>query len=59
MPTKNENVVLYTNWSVLTNWSETYRYYPIGTNLKENTREIIEALEEPKDGVFTWITKRW
>ena len=56
---KKKNFTLYTNWSIVTKWSENYRYNPIGTNLKQSTKDIIEALEEPKDGVFTWIVKWW
>jgi HEPN domain-containing protein len=56
---KQSNQVLYDNWSLITDWSEEFRYKPVGTNLKIKAQEIINALEDPKDGVFTWIKKRW
>lgn len=49
------NKNLFTNWSLVTKWSEEFRYHPVGTNPKEYVRQIINALEDPNDGVFTWI----
>jgi len=56
---KHNNVNLDINWSVIASWSEQYRYSSIGTNPKERAEEIIEALVDPKDGVFIWIKKYW
>ena len=56
---KKSNPSLFTNWSLISNWSEEFRYRPIGTNPKIKAEQIINALEDPNDGVFTWIKKRW
>jgi len=56
---KKLNSVLFTNWSLVTVRSEEFRYRPVGTNSKKRAQEIINALENPKDGIFTWIKKRW
>lgn len=53
------NPSLFINWSLISNWSESFRYSPIGTNPKTRAEQIINALEDPNDGVFTWIKKRW
>jgi len=56
---KKLNSELFTNWSLVTEWSEEFRYRPVGTNSKIRAQQIINALENPKDGIFTWIKKRW
>lgn len=56
---KKENEDLFENWSLVTNWSTDFRYTRVGTNKKEDVKEIIEALEDPEDGVFTWIRAKW
>jgi len=56
---KKSNTALFTNWSLVTEWSEEFRYQPIGTSPKTRVKEIINALKHPKDGVFTWLKKRW
>jgi len=48
-----------TNWSIVTNWSETNRYKPIGTSSKRDVEDIINALEDRNDGVLTWIKRKW
>jgi HEPN domain-containing protein len=53
------NPSLHKNWSVVTKWEETYRYKPVGYSKKENAQDIINALEDSKDGVLTWIKKYW
>jgi hypothetical protein len=47
------------NWALATGWKETYRYRPIGTSSQSDVQDIIDALENKKDGVLTWIKKRW
>lgn len=49
----------YTYWSLLTDWSVDARYEPVGSNEKQNAQEIIEALEDPEEGVFTWLKMKW
>ncbi len=56
---KKINGSLLRNWSLLTEWSEEFRYCPIGTNTRKHAQEIFNALEDPKDGVFTWIQQMW
>ncbi len=56
---KSSNSALYNNWSILTKWSEEFRYKPIGTNKMKDAQDVINALENPQDGIFTWIKKRW
>lgn len=56
---KNLNPSLLTNWSLVTEWSEEFRYRPVGTNTQIRAHKIINALEDSNDGVFTWIKKKW
>ncbi len=53
------NSSLLMNWSLLTKWTEEFRYRPIGSSSKKDAEKVINALDNPKDGVFTWIKKRW
>ena len=53
------NPPLLMNWSLLTKWTEEFRYRPIGSSSKKDAEKVINALDNPKDGVFTWIKKRW
>ncbi len=47
------------NWDLVTPWSETFRYRPIGSATQANALDVIEALEDINYGIFTWIKKRW
>lgn len=47
------------NWSIIQSWNEAFRYLPIGTKNKSEIEDLINAIEDPADGVFTWIKKRW
>jgi HEPN domain-containing protein len=53
------NSSLHENWGLLIDWTEEFRYRPIGSSSKKVAEKIINALDNPKDGVFTWIKKRW
>jgi len=53
------NPSLLKNWSSLTVWTEDFRYRPIGSSSKKDAEDIINALDDSKDGVFRWIKKRW
>ena len=55
----NTNINFKTNWSLVTSWSETFRYKPIGTSAQSDIEDIINALQDPNDGILTWIKKRW
>ncbi|MBF0550580.1 MAG: HEPN domain-containing protein [Deltaproteobacteria bacterium] len=56
---KTNNQTLLTNWSLITEWSEGWRYKPIGTNPKLRAESIISSLEDEPNGVFTWLKKHW
>lgn len=56
---KLNNPQLHANWSIITTWNEQYRYNPIGTNQKNNTLQVINALEDQTNGIYKWIQKRW
>lgn len=56
---KNLNQHLETNWSLVTEIKEDFRYQRIGPSPRMKTREMLEALDDPNDGVLTWIKKRW
>lgn len=55
----NLNVNFKTNWSLVTNWTEAFRYKPIGTSSQTDVQDLISALQNSHDGVLTWIKKRW
>lgn len=55
----SSNVNFKTNWSLATSWSEILRYNPIGTSTKTDVADIINALEDKKNGILTWLIKRW
>lgn len=55
----NSNIKFKTNWSIVTTWSETFRYKPIGNSSEMDVQDVINALEDKTDGILTWIKKRW
>ncbi len=55
----NANINFKTNWSLVTSWTESFRYKPIGTSSQTDVQDIIIALEDTNDGILTWIKKRW
>ncbi len=55
----NSNVNFKTNWSLVTSWTEEFRYKPIGTSSQRDVEDIISALLDINDGIFTWIKRRW
>ncbi|MGO9315536.1 MAG: HEPN domain-containing protein [Syntrophobacteraceae bacterium] len=56
---KVNNPGLLASWSTIEKWSETFRYDPVGTSEEEKTKDFIDAIENPNDGIFTWIKKYW
>jgi HEPN domain len=56
---KASNPSLLTNWSLVTTWSEQFRYNPVGSSPRVRAGEIIAALDDPMDGIFTWLKKYW
>jgi len=55
----NTNVNFKTNWALVTSWTETFRYKPIGSSSQTDVQDIINALQDKTYGVLTWIKKRW
>ena len=55
----SSNFNFKTNWSLMTDWSETFRYRPIGNCSQTEMQDVLNALENKTDGVLTWIKKRW
>ena len=53
------NINFKTNWSIVTNWSESFRYKPFGSSNKTEISDLLQALEDTNDGVLTWIKNRW
>jgi HEPN domain-containing protein len=56
---KIANHNLLTNWSLVTEWNEEFRYMPVGSSPKLRAQNNIAALEDKNDGIFTWIKKYW
>lgn len=56
---KNLSKQLFDNWSYSTLWKEDFRYKPIGTNKIKDINDAFDALEDQKDGIFTWIKNWW
>jgi len=46
------------NWSLLTSWNETLRY-EIGKCSKPEIEGIMTAIEDPSDGVLSWLKTLW
>lgn len=55
----SENRDLQVNWSVVLSWNESFRYLPVGSSSKSDIEDLINAIEDPENGVLTWIKKRW
>jgi len=53
------NEELKTNWGIVNNWNEGYRYLPVGPNQKAITLDFLNAIDDSDNGVFTWIKKHW
>jgi hypothetical protein len=49
----------FTNWSLVLTWNESLRYQPIGTVNRQQVRNLINAIEDPVDGILTWIKTLW
>ena len=47
------------NWALIQSWNEAFRYLPVGTRNKNEIEDLINAIEDPENGIFTWIKKRW
>jgi HEPN domain-containing protein len=51
------NLSLNANWAVVKQWSEQQRY---AANIAEsNAKDLLSAIGDPVNGVFTWLKKLW
>jgi len=55
---KNQSQDFTNNWSIVTSWNENLRYN-IGTFNRVDIQELLIAIEDENDGVFTWIKTLW
>ena len=54
---RQTNSTLDTNWKAVEQWAETSRYEVAVTRIK--AQEIIDAIEDPVNGVLQWISAHW
>lgn len=50
---------LFTNWSLLTNWTPDMRYASVGTYDRQYAAALLLALEDSTDGFMVWIRRLW
>ena len=55
----NNNPTFKLNWSLILSWNEQYRYQPTGNYQKTDVQDLIDAIENPNNGILTWIKKKW
>lgn len=53
------NPNLLRSWSLITEWTEEFRYTPAGTRSKLEAEIILSAIEDRKDGILLWLKKYW
>ena len=47
------------NWGIIILWSESFRYRPTGSSGKSDVHSLIAAIDDPDNGILTWIKERW
>jgi hypothetical protein len=52
-------IQLKINWSIIIKWDEGFRYRAIGTNSEVSVKEHLEAIDDPNDGILTWLKTQW
>lgn len=45
------------NWAVVKDWSEKHRY--IRNHSEIDAKDMYEAVSDPEEGVFQWISQHW
>ncbi|MFN0213447.1 MAG: hypothetical protein ACKVT2_04260 [Saprospiraceae bacterium] len=55
---KSTNVVFNTYWSNVKEWNESARYYK-GKHTAQEVQIILESIDDPINGILTWIKKHW
>ncbi len=53
------NTELFNNWSVAAKWDPESRNESPGKYSKADALEILEAVRSRRNGVLTWLMKRW
>jgi len=53
------NVALFSNWSIATPWTPERRYSPKGTFSRADALEILDAVRDNPNGVLRWIMRYW
>lgn len=53
------NPNLLQSGSLIVEWTEEFRYSPIGSSSQVRARAILSAVDDKKDGIFTWLKKHW
>lgn len=56
---KTNNLEFFVSWSLLSKWSINFRYKPVGSSNEKESKDYIDALDNPKGGVHPWISKHW
>lgn len=64
---KLQDTAFATNWSLVAtpgtspvdNWSENWRYRPVGKVTAADAQRFIQALRDPASGVLTWLKTLW
>lgn len=54
---RSTNKALDANWFIVKDWKETVRYSTAITNAMAGS--LISAIDDPKDGVLSWLVQRW
>ncbi len=47
------------NWVIVRKWREDSRYEPKGRKTEDHSRDLIQAITQPRDGVLSWIRLYW
>lgn len=47
---------LLENWATVSDWRETSRYE---LKTEHEAKDLVQAIDEPLNGVFTWLKKHW
>ena len=53
------NPNLLQSWSLIANWTAEFRYSPVGSSSQVRAKAILSAVDDRKDGMFTWVKKHW
>lgn len=51
------NPTLGANWALIATWNEGFRYEPRMS--RRQVEDLIAAIEDPQNGVMTWLKSHW